>query len=120
LSLSSNNKQEMVEIWNTHKPWEYWEQRSNYAYSLIYYKDGSFGSSGDIMNLSKSDNLGIKEYRKEEVQHTRTLPTKWVRWTVINRTCKRLINTLFRRYSDGWWTTRRGIANRCTAKVNPK
>jgi len=62
------------------------------AYSLIYYKDGSF-EVGDIMNIEQIKQAWNQGAMKGGSPAHKNFPDEMSKRTVINRTCKRLINT---------------------------
>lgn len=62
------------------------------AYSLIYYKDGSF-EVGDIMNVEQIKQAWNQGAMKGGSPAHKNFPDEMSKRTVINRTCKRLINT---------------------------
>lgn len=62
------------------------------AYSLIYYKDGSF-EVGDIMNIEQIKLAWNQGAMKGGSPAHKNFPDEMSKRTVINRTCKRLINT---------------------------
>lgn len=62
------------------------------AYSLIYYKDGSF-EVGDIMNFDQIRQSWNQGAMKGGSPAHKNFPDEMSKRTVINRTCKRLINT---------------------------
>jgi recombination protein RecT len=62
------------------------------AYSLIYYKDGSF-EVGDIMNFEQIRQSWNQGAMKGGSPAHKNFPDEMSKRTVINRTCKRLINT---------------------------
>lgn len=62
------------------------------AYSLIYYKDGSF-EVGDIMNIEQIRQAWNQGAMKGGSPAHKNFPDEMSKRTVINRTCKRLINT---------------------------
>lgn len=62
------------------------------AYSLIYYKDGNF-EVGDIMNIEQIKQAWNQGAMKGGSPAHRNFPDEMSKRTVINRTCKRLINT---------------------------
>lgn len=62
------------------------------AYSLIYYKDGKF-EVGDIMNIEQIRQAWNQGAMKGGSPAHRNFPDEMSKRTVINRTCKRLINT---------------------------
>jgi len=62
------------------------------AYSLIYYKDGSF-EVGDIMNFEQIKQAWNQGAMKGGSPAHKNFPDEMSKRTVINRTCKRLINT---------------------------
>lgn len=62
------------------------------AYSLIYYKDGSF-EVGDIMNIEQIKQSWNQGAMKGGSPAHKNFPDEMSKRTVINRTCKRLINT---------------------------
>ena len=62
------------------------------AYSLIYYNDGSF-EVGDIMNIEQIKQAWNQGAMKGGSPAHKNFPDEMSKRTVINRTCKRLINT---------------------------
>jgi recombination protein RecT len=62
------------------------------AYSLIYYKDGSF-EVGDIMNIEQIRQAWNQGAMRGGSPAHKNFPDEMSKRTVINRTCKRLINT---------------------------
>jgi recombination protein RecT len=62
------------------------------AYSLIYYKDGTF-EVGDIMNIEQIRQAWNQGAMKGGSPAHKNFPDEMSKRTVINRTCKRLINT---------------------------
>jgi recombination protein RecT len=62
------------------------------AYSLIYYKDGKF-EVGDIMNIEQIRQAWNQGAMKGGSPAHKNFPDEMSKRTVINRTCKRLINT---------------------------
>jgi recombination protein RecT len=62
------------------------------AYSLIYYKDGTF-EVGDIMNIEQIKQAWNQGAMKGGSPAHKNFPDEMSKRTVINRTCKRLINT---------------------------
>lgn len=62
------------------------------AYSLIYYIDGSF-EVGDIMNIEQIKQAWNQGAMKGGSPAHKNFPDEMSKRTVINRTCKRLINT---------------------------
>ena len=62
------------------------------AYSLIYYKDGSF-EVGDIMNIEQIRQAWNQGAMKGGSPAHKNFPDEMSKRTVINRTCKKLINT---------------------------
>jgi recombination protein RecT len=62
------------------------------AYSLVYYKDGSF-EVGDIMNIEQIKQAWNQGAMKGGSPAHKNFPDEMSKRTVINRTCKRLINT---------------------------
>ena len=62
------------------------------AYSLIYYKDGTF-EVGDIMNVDQIKQAWNQGAMKGGSPAHKNFPDEMSKRTVINRTCKRLINT---------------------------
>jgi len=62
------------------------------AYSLIYYKDGSF-EVGDIMNIEQIKQAWGQGATRGESPAHKKFPDEMSKRTVINRTCKKLINT---------------------------
>lgn len=62
------------------------------AYSLIYYNDGSF-EVGDIMNFEQIKQAWNQGAMKGGSPAHKNFPDEMSKRTVINRTCKRLINT---------------------------
>lgn len=62
------------------------------AYSLIYFKDGTF-EVGDIMNIEQIKQAWNQGAMKGGSPAHKNFPDEMAKRTVINRTCKRLINT---------------------------
>jgi len=62
------------------------------AYTLIYYKDGSF-EVGDVMNFDQIKQAWNQGAMKGGSPAHRNFPDEMAKRTVINRTCKKLINT---------------------------
>ena len=62
------------------------------AYSLVYYNDGSF-EVGDIMNIEQIKQAWNQGAMKGGSPAHKNFPDEMSKRTVINRTCKRLINT---------------------------
>lgn len=62
------------------------------AYSLIYYKDGTF-EVGDIMNIEQIKQAWNQGAMKGGSPAHKNFPDEMSKRTVINRICKRLINT---------------------------
>lgn len=62
------------------------------AYSLIYYTDGTF-EVGDIMNIEQIKQAWNQGAMKGSSPAHKNFPDEMSKRTVINRTCKRLINT---------------------------
>lgn len=62
------------------------------AYSLIYYTDGKF-EVGDIMNIEQIKQSWNQGAMKGGSPAHKNFPDEMSKRTVINRTCKRLINT---------------------------
>lgn len=62
------------------------------AYSIIYYHDGSF-EVGDIMNFEQIKQAWNQGAMKGGSPAHKNFPDEMSKRTVINRTCKRLINT---------------------------
>lgn len=62
------------------------------AYSLVYYKDGTF-EVGDIMNIEQIKQAWNQGAMKGGSPAHKNFPDEMSKRTVINRTCKRLINT---------------------------
>ena len=62
------------------------------AYSLVYYNDGNF-EVGDIMNIEQIKQAWNQGAMKGGSPAHKNFPDEMSKRTVINRTCKRLINT---------------------------